>query len=112
MERYEDSFLQAGLTTVDQLAQISTQSVSASATFSSVCTNCDLDVFIFCFFFFSQGFAPHGSDSGRTPEEDPFQHPEHDLSEQEHHHCDLLKHLPVHADMNSSRSARVRARAL
>lgn len=27
MERYEDSFLQAGLSTVDQLAQISTQSV-------------------------------------------------------------------------------------
>lgn len=34
MERYEDSFLQAGLSTVDQLAQISTQSVPASRTFS------------------------------------------------------------------------------
>lgn len=35
MERYEDSFLQAGLSTVDQLAQISTQSVPASScTFS------------------------------------------------------------------------------
>lgn len=34
MERYEDSFLQAGLSTVDQLAQISTQSVPASLTFS------------------------------------------------------------------------------
>lgn len=33
MERYEDSFLQAGLSTVDQLAQISTQSVSAAVTF-------------------------------------------------------------------------------
>lgn len=33
MERYEDSFLQAGLSTVDQLAQISTQSVSASVPF-------------------------------------------------------------------------------
>lgn len=33
MERYEDSFLQAGLSTVDQLAQISTQSVSASFNF-------------------------------------------------------------------------------
>lgn len=33
MERYEDSFLQAGVNTVDQLAQISTQSVPASATF-------------------------------------------------------------------------------
>lgn len=34
MERYEDSFLQAGLGTVDQLAQISTQSVPASCAFS------------------------------------------------------------------------------
>lgn len=33
MERYEDSFLQAGLSTVDQLAQLSTQSVPASLTF-------------------------------------------------------------------------------
>lgn len=30
MERYEDSFLQAGFNTVDQLAQITTQSVSIS----------------------------------------------------------------------------------
>lgn len=31
MERYEDSFLQAGINTVDQLAQISTQSVRFSS---------------------------------------------------------------------------------
>lgn len=31
MERYEDSFLQAGFNTVDQLAQITTQSVPISS---------------------------------------------------------------------------------
>lgn len=35
MERYEDSFLQAGINTVDQLAQISTQSVCSSSSSSS-----------------------------------------------------------------------------
>lgn len=36
MERYEDSFLQAGINTVDQLAQISTQSVGSSSPCLSV----------------------------------------------------------------------------
>lgn len=35
MERYEDSFLQAGINTVDQLAQITTQSVPIPSLFSS-----------------------------------------------------------------------------
>lgn len=70
--------------------------------FLSVSANYYLGAFNFYLF---QGSAAHGSDSGRTPEEDPFQHPDHELSQQEHHHCDLLNRLPAHADMNCSTRA-------
>lgn len=95
MERYEDSFLQAGLSTVDQLAPISTQSVPASRTVS---LRERVIIYASSFFRSFQGSSAHGSDSGRTPAENPFQHPDHDLSEQEHHHCDLLTRLSPHLD--------------
>lgn len=49
MERYEDSFLQAGFNTAEQLAQITTQSVPISCF--------DLKTIKYLFFFFAQNFA-------------------------------------------------------
>lgn len=49
-----------------------------------------------------QGSAAHGSDFGRASEENPFQHPDNDLSEQEHYNCDLLAHLTPRLGVNTS----------
>lgn len=55
----------------------------------------------FIFLSSSQRSAPHGRDPGRASEENPFQHPDTDLSEQEHNNGDFLADLLCSLDVKT-----------